>query len=78
MGLTGGVHASVGWERTVSGLRESGPWAGFFSGPNRSPEVQIPIFILFTSFLFSVFPFSFYSDFSLSFEEFLLFRFEGK
>jgi hypothetical protein len=37
---------------TDLGLRENGLWADFFSGPNRSPEVQNPIFILLLLFSF--------------------------
>jgi hypothetical protein len=44
---------------TDSGLRESGPWAGFLSGPEIVPGVQT---FFFPSFLFSIFPFSFYSE----------------
>jgi hypothetical protein len=47
---------------TDSGLRESGPRAGFFSGPKFVPGVQFHFYFVFLLFSF-LFPFFFYSDF---------------
>jgi hypothetical protein len=60
-----GPPVSEGRERggcTDSGLRESGPWAGFFSGPKFVPGVQFHFYFVFLLFSF-LFPFFFYSDF---------------
>jgi hypothetical protein len=56
-------------QRTGSGM-VAGLRARIATGPKRFPEIQNPIFILLLLFSFLFFPFSFYSDFSLSFEEF--------